>query len=110
MKTRVITCNEIEGLHYWYNAPLQQGYLKYPHRHIFEIRCQFEVAHSDRDIEIIKKQNEIYEYIENRFRRPADFAKMSCEMIAEMIIRQFGCVSCEVLEDGKGGAIVFKEE
>lgn len=103
----VITNNRIEGIHYWKEAIPPVEYLKYPHRHIFWIRCKFAVDYDDRDVEIIMTQNEIEEHINTKYGRPADFGSLSCEMIAKEILNNFDkCVSCEVLEDGYGGAEV----
>ena len=107
MKTCVITHNEIEGFHFWKNAIPPVEFLRFPHRHIFEIECEFEVSHADRDVEIIIQQTEIDDYISSKYGKPANFAEMSCEMIAEEILSIYSnCASCKVLEDGKGGAIV----
>lgn len=112
MKVSIITYNEIEGVHQWKTAP-EGNYLKYPHRHVFVIRCWFEVAHSDRDVEIIEKQLEINNALNWRFynesRRMLDFEDMSCEMIAQWLIDEMSCSRVVVLEDGYGGADVKRE-
>ena len=109
MKIYVITHNEIEGIHFWKDARASVGYLKNPHRHNFIIRCKFEAKHDDRDFEIIIQQNEIRNFIIDKYGSPAMFGNMSCEMIAEDILSYFeNCVSCEVLEDGYGGAEVTR--
>lgn len=107
MNTYVLTYNEIEGIHYWENAISPVEFLKHPHRHVFVIKCQFEVTDDDRQIEIIIQQNKIKDYIEKKFGYPALFKNMSCEMIAKDIILNFkNCSICEILEDGYGGAKV----
>ena len=107
MKIYVITYNVIEGIHYWENAPVPVEYLKNAHRHNFIVRCKFEVKHDDRELEIIKQQNKINNFFKDKFGVPAMFEQMSCEMIAKQILSHFyDCVSCEVLEDGFGGAEV----
>lgn len=111
----IITHNEIIGSHYWKNAPEKYKYLRNTHRHVFVIRCKFEVSHGDREIEINHMQDLIYEDIRARFcdcddfGAGVDFGGMSCEQIATWCIGQFGqfgCIECEVLEDGFGGAYV----
>lgn len=109
---QVITSNKIAGTHYWKDAPQVFKYLSYTHRHIFYIRCWFDVAHSDRQIEIIEKQRQIESGIKMKFGVDAIgvmFRGMSCEDIAKFCISEFGCVKCEVLEDGEGGAVVRRE-
>lgn len=109
MKYFIITKNEIEGIHSWNDAKAPVEYLKYPHRHVFFIKCKFKVTHSDRDIEIIKQQDKIENYFMDTYGKPALFRGKSCEMIAEEIVNYFEkCVSCEVLEDGFGGAEVSR--
>ena len=108
----VITHNQIIGSHYWEDAPDRFAYLRNLHRHVFVIRCKFNVTHTDRQIEI----NDMQDYIEMvlRAKFSADetglrFEGMSCEDIARLCIGSFGCTECEVLEDGFGGACVKKE-
>lgn len=109
MRKYVITYNEIEGTHYWQDAPPIVEYLKHEHRHVFQIRCEFAVKDSDREIEIFIQQNRIKNFIKDAHGEPALFGKMSCEMIAEEIMQYFPkCKSCEVLEDGYGGAKLIK--
>lgn len=110
--TYIITYNEIIGMHRWENAKAPFEYLANEHRHVFKIRCWFPVKHSNRDIEINQKQYEIESTIKKEFNskdeKGADFGGMSCEMICEYLISKFGCESCEVTEDGFGGAYVRK--
>ena len=106
MKIFVKTYNEIEGWHYWDNAPIKVDFLRYLHRHIFHIITEFEVSGADREIEIIMKQWEIEKYLKEKY--DGMFMEMSCEMIAAEILEHFGAVRCEVNEDGKGGAIVVR--
>lgn len=111
MKCNVITRNEIQGIHYWEGAIRPVEHLKYPHMHNFIITCKFRVTDADRQLEIILQQEAIRQYIEKRYGRPANFGKMSCEMIAEEIVLNFEkCVYCKVLEDGFGGAEAYNEE
>ena len=106
----IITYNEIVGMHYWEKANEPFKYLANEHRHIFKIRCWFPVNHTDREIEINAKQYEIEAAIKKDFNsideKGANFGGMSCEMICEYLIEKFGCESCEVLEDGFGGAYI----
>lgn len=110
----IITHNEIIGSHYWKDAPEKYKYLRNLHRHVFTIRCKFEVSHEDREIEINDMQDIIAEGIEDEFGQGVDvgaginFGGMSCEQIASWCINRFGCVECEVLEDGFGGAYARK--
>lgn len=106
----IVTYNEIIGMHNWKGAKEPYKYLSKEHRHVFKIRCWFSVSHADREIEINAKQHEIESTIKKEFNsvdeKGANFGGMSCEMICEYLIKKFGCVCCEVLEDGFGGAFV----
>lgn len=113
MKIFVETYNLIEGMHHWSEAKGEVEYLSNPHRHLFEIRCRFEVSHNDREIEINTAQNDIERYLKERFSRGGGiclFGGRSCEDIAEEIMTHFGeqCVQCTVLEDGYGGATLSR--
>lgn len=52
MKREIITYNVIEGVHNYPDAPEVVGFLSYPHRHNFVIRCKAEVY------KLIDQQNE----------------------------------------------------
>lgn len=111
MTYEVITHNQIIGSHYWNDAPETCAYLRDRHRHVFDIRCKFAVTHCDREIEINEMQDAISDHFYMMF--PTDgagvmFGNMSCEDIAVYCIDEFGCVECQVLEDGFGGANVRK--
>jgi hypothetical protein len=111
MTVLVETYNEVPGLHYWPEAPDEVCFLRNKHRHIFCIRCFFEVNHTNRERELYITQGEIEQYFSDKYPRNEhciDFGEMSCEMIAVDLMKGLGCISCEVLEDGKGGALVRK--
>ena len=109
---QVITSNQIIGTHQWRNAPEKFSYLVNEHRHVFYIRCWFDVTDADREIELNDKQWIIEKGIKHDFGYKrgtgVNFGGMSCEQIAEYCINTFGCSACEVLEDGFGGAYVRK--
>lgn len=109
---QIVTHNAIIGSHYWPDAPAKYAYLKNEHRHVFHIRCWFDVKHNDRDIEINDMQDIIKDSITQQFENLGAmgvcFGGMSCEDIATFCIDEFGCVACEVLEDGYGGAYARK--
>jgi hypothetical protein len=111
MKVLVETYNEVAGLHYWPEAPDEVHFLRSKHRHLFCIRCLFEVNHTNRERELYITQNKIEQYLFDKYPRNEhclDFGKMSCEMIAADLVQSLSCIYCEVLEDGKGGALVRK--
>ena len=99
-----IVCRvEIEGYHYWLNAPDYCEYLKNEHRHKFCITAKFDVSHSDREVEINDQSEKIRKYLIENYFYPCQFEGRSCEMIAEEICKKFGAFDVEVLEDGVNG-------
>lgn len=109
MKRFVNTYNLIEGFHQYECAPDFCAHLRNKHRHLFEIRCLFEVTNNDREIEIIHQQEEIFLVLENEFNYPCEFGNSSCETIAEFLLTKFNrMVECTVLEDGYGGATLTR--
>lgn len=109
----IVTHNQIIGCHNWPDAPAKYGYLRALHRHVFVIRCKFEVSHTNRHIEINDMQEKIDKVFHDEFGYSEEgwglqFGPMSCEDMARWCIDKFNCVECEVLEDGFGGAYVRK--
>lgn len=105
MKRYVLTFNNIEGYHYYPNAPEFCSYLAQRHRHIFVIKCEFHISHNDREIEINFQQQEIENFLKERFGYPCEFGGRSCEHIAELLLNNFDKMyKCSVLEDNYGGA------
>ena len=111
MKTNIIVKLQYEALHNWPKVaevlPLNPEihFLQYPHRHIFHITLEKAVSHSDRDVEIILFKRKVLERLDARY--CGDLGAMSCEMLAEVLLNQFECVSVEVLEDNENGAKVY---
>lgn len=106
-RTFVETSNDVEGFHRWERAPEPVAFLRDRHRHVFKIRCRFEVDDGDREIEIFMKQKEIKDFLLAKFGFPCEFGGLSCEHIAAMLVDAFpGMVRCSVLEDGFGGGTV----
>lgn len=112
MRRYVVCVLHLEGFHCWPVAPAGDlEYLRYRHRHIFEIRMKFPVQGNDREIEINRKQNEISRYLLARYgngESGCEFGGMACEHIAEELLEHFGASACMVLEDGFGGAEIVR--
>jgi hypothetical protein len=109
MKSSVILDFEVEGYHKYPSAPKQVEFLKYPHRHLFQIKAYYKVTDLDREKEIFIQTNYLKEYLNESYGSPCQFGAMSCEMIALdllQFIREDGGYKVDVLEDGKGGACV----
>ena len=112
MNTTVETYVEVIGYHCWVNAPEEVAFLRSYHRHRFCIRSWFPVQDADREIEIFMQERLIEEALRVRFgggHGELLFGGRSCEHIAIELLNAFPEMSaCQVLEDGKGGALVRK--
>ena len=105
----------MEGLHCWSNIPANEEaqYLRYLHRHLFHIKVIIDVTHNNRDIEFLSLKHAVDHYLLNLFPKTInnvpDMGSMSCEMVAEALLKYFDADYVEVSEDGENGAIVRKD-
>lgn len=109
MKAFVLLDFDIVGFHRWPNAPEEVCFLRNNHRHIFQIKCKLPVGDLDREKEIFIETKKQQEMLFSEFGNPCLFGSMSCEHIAEYLMENNpDMMSCEVLEDGKGGGMVLR--
>lgn len=111
MKATVIIQFEIEGFHYYPNAPERVGFLSQMHRHTFIVKAGYSVEDLNREKEIFIEREYILEYLTESYGSPCLFGEMSCEMIAREILEYAetdGMIWCEVWEENTGGARVEK--
>lgn len=113
LKTRIVVNLQIPWIHRWNNCDINEvKYLREYHRHLFYIRCEKAVKGKDREIEIISYKNLIENFIKDRYYLYhlwlCKFGNMSCEMIAEELLKKFNLDLCEVLEDWENGALISK--
>lgn len=118
-QTNIIVKLEVEGMHCWPKAAEllpEVGFLSDNHRHIFHIVAKKKVSHSDRDVEIILFKREMITWLYEMYGVQAGpdahykwckFGAMSCELIAEELLKQFDLEYCSVLEDNENGAECF---
>jgi hypothetical protein len=111
-KTSIVVTLRVEGIHCWADCPLEQvKYLRDPHRHVFWIKATKAVTHDDRDVEIIMFKEKIATSLSMAYYdhslRCCNFGTKSCEMLAKELLENYYLDSCEVLEDGENGAIVY---
>lgn len=113
--SKSIFCNfQFEWFHRWKDAPEEVKFLRDLHRHMFHVRVEVPVTHSDRQIEFILFKRDLMGQIENM--KEDLSTRSSCEMIAEWFINyvevKFGVdkVTVEVSEDGENGAVVTSEK
>ena len=110
-KTSVWVTAEFIGFHQWNNAPQEVSFLRNLHRHVFKVKAQVAVSHSDRDVEFFILQRDLKEVLSLLRAKLSMDSGMSCEMMAEGIItslqeRGYVVEQVEVSEDGENGAIV----
>ncbi|MEO6303593.1 MAG: hypothetical protein ABIP51_10500 [Bacteroidia bacterium] len=117
IKTNIIVRLEIEGFHCWPQAARILPYVAFlseRHRHIFHFTAKKEVTHSNRDIEIIMFKREITKYLLKEYdcgdNGWCEFGTLSCEAIAEILMKKFDLHYCSVLEDNENGAECFKQD
>lgn len=112
MKRSVIVRTQYEGVHCWIDAPNEVFYLRYPHRHIFNVEVEVQVEHNDRDIEFIMLKHQIDAYIDSFVDKRSHVWLMetkSCEDVAVMIIEYIANVypgrdiTVSIFEDGENG-------
>lgn len=107
MKIRVIASFQFAGIHHWPTCDVEgKEYLRHPHRHVFHVTAARDVAHSDRDVEIIDLKEAMEKYARAMFPGGA-VGSLSCEDIAIEFMRAFHLAWCRVLEDGENGAEVI---
>lgn len=117
-KTNIIVRFQIEGFHNWPAAKKllpKVAFLSDRHRHVFYVECKKAVSHSDRDVEIILFKREVTQYLFKKYAKAGaphvcEFGAMSCEMIAEELLKKFQLEYCSVLEDNENGAECFTEQ
>lgn len=116
LNTAIIISFQLEGFHKWDQAPNEVDFLRERHRHMFHFKVEKEVAHDDRDIEIILFKRKVETYLIKKYGRRHESSiawwleldSQSCEMLAREILEHFDCVRVEVLEDGENGAVIWK--
>lgn len=107
MKKTIVLDFEVEGYHFYPNAPKQVSFLENNHRHLFQIRVGYKVNFLNREKEIFIQQDFLKDYLLETYGSPCQFKNMSCEMIASELLEfiiEDGGIWVEVFEDGKGGA------
>lgn len=122
LKRAVTVRTQYEGIHCWPEAPVEVGFLRSPHRHIFQIRANIEVEHNDRDVEFIMVKHRIDNWLKTKCVVTGeydsegsvwDMGRMSCEDVAEQVIEvicdfvgSYRTITVFVSEDGENEAML----
>ena len=108
LSTSIFVTFDFVGFHCWPDAPEEVGYLRSRHRHLFKVRAEVSVEHSNRAIEYHTLKREL-----QTDAHEVEFGSLSCELIALRILQ--GTVErhpgrpyyrIEVSEDGENGSII----
>jgi hypothetical protein len=114
MSTHLIVKCQFEGWHSWPEAPNDCAYLRNIHRHMFHVELTTKaVSNLNREIEFIGLKHKVQEWCVARF-GGLGYGKfssnLSCEHMAQLILREFDASQVEVFEDGENGAVAFVED
>jgi len=112
LKCSIWVKTSFTGFHCWPEAQEDIAYLRDLHRHNFGVRVEFDVTHSDREVEFHQLLKQLNEEIlpKVKFRLEAE-PRMSCEDMALLIASNLpskNMISVSVDEDNECGAIVRK--
>jgi len=114
-KRFIVVQFDIPGCHWYPDAPEVTAFLRNPHRHLFKFKVFIGVNHSNRDVEFLKAQSMMKEWILTEHNLCSDarckcgnanFKTRSCEQIAEELgafcmSKNWDVLSIEVWEDGE---------
>jgi hypothetical protein len=113
MTTVIVTFTQA-GIHHWPSARGRGGNLSSPHRHLFHFRCEVEVRHLSREIELHDLATTAKSWLNMQFGRldnhTLDLEDHSCEFLAELMAGWLTStypdrwVAAECWEDGEMGA------
>lgn len=109
MNIRIFCTLQFEGWHQWEGAPdtidgVWIGHLRNLHRHLFHVRCEKMVSHTNRDIEFIALKTQVLAAVQS-MRHMTEVRRWSCEQWAAHLLNRFKLDRCEVSEDGENGAV-----
>lgn len=108
----IFVTDSFEALHFWKDAPESHKFLSYPHRHLFHVRVDLQVDHSDRQLEFFAVKEHVRDYcrmMEIHMKMPTT---MSCEEMAGLLLSTLlddlflPVTSVTISEDGENGATV----
>jgi len=110
MKKFVVIKTTFPATHLWPECPIEEvDYLAYQHRHLFWVVMKFEVGHNNRDIEFIQKKCRVEEFIQREWYNNY-LGWMSCEDIAEELMKEFQADFVSVFEDNENGAEIYGKD
>lgn len=85
-RTSIVVRTSFAGLHCWPEAPDEVDFLRFPHRHLFDVRVTLDVSHADREKEFFIVKDRVQRWI-----RTLPLYKSHCAL------HDLGQRSCEML-------------
>lgn len=111
--TTLVISMELEGRHYWPNAPKEYLDFANSHRHLFKFICWYDIDKSNspdrRDIELFELRRNTIEALKAEFGMvddPLEFRSMSVEGIADWLKKRMGFSKVFCGEEWYLGALV----
>lgn len=86
MKRFIKVRTAFEGFHYWKDAPIEVGFLRNLHRHVFHVEARIVVKHDNRALEFFIVQHFLEDIIKKKW-PTGELKEMSCEMVAYEIYK-----------------------
>lgn len=106
-----------EGFHHWPDAPEKYAYLRNSHRHIFHVRLEVEVKHTNRELEFIALKNDVTNFCKDELAGTRALpTTYSCEKMCEILVvsymqhEKLPIISVTISEDGENGATWYSSE
>lgn len=104
MTTKIWITAQFVGYHRWVDAPTSVEFLRNFHRHMLHVRVEYKVSHKNRALEFFEMKQRLETFLAvNLIGR---FTELSCEQMAELILKGVQADSVTVSEDGENGAEV----
>jgi hypothetical protein len=107
----IIITEQMEGYHYWPQAPKNVGFLREIHRHMFHVRVGIPVSKNNREREFFQEKK-VLRTVLKKIILPLNEVEhkfYSCEEIAENILNKMPQAEwAEVWEDNENGSRVSR--
>jgi len=108
MKKNIIIKTSFPATHHWPECPIEEvSFLRDEHRHVFYVTMKWRVDHNNRQIEFIQQKMRVDEHLES-FYANKSLGRVSCEDIAEALLKEFKANYVSVFEDNENGAEALK--
>jgi len=108
MRKYIVIKTQFEAIHCWPDCDIPAvAFLSLPHRHIFYVVVKWTINDNNREKEFIMQKRGVELFLGTWSRR--DIGGMSCEDIAETLLKEFKADFVSVFEDNENGAEIWAE-